>query len=487
MTDDLKNPDGRHYLKSTLATKKSREIAQDFGWLTVIALSTWLIATALQPIIGYMAVGIIFLLAVSLAGLFLSRAAVLALAFAFAFIHNFFFIPPRLTFTVSNPEDFMLLLMLFVAAAVVGHLTTRLANKERVLRSREHRTMILYNLAKEIASAQSVDEILERARTLLKEALHVDVLLLLSKNSDAGRGTETLSAAEHTYVPIIGRSGVLGVAGFAQSKANPELSTDQLTLIDALLHQIASGIERETYHDRVKTLLVFEETQKLYKSLMDCVSHELKTPLAAIKGSASAIVDPMTSSNKEAVDFLGHQILEASERLQHLVENLLDMTRIESGLMQAKRIVCDVNDIISTSIREVDHLRGVHRVQIKIAESTPLVTCDPVLANQALANIIHNAFVYTPSDSVIEISAQQGVHGDIEILVRDHGPGLPRDNPAKVFNKFFRADQNHAGGVGLGLAVTKGFIESQGGSIEASNHPDGGALFTLHLPRGDVT
>jgi two-component system sensor histidine kinase KdpD len=220
---------------------------------------------------------------------------------------------------------------------------------------------------------------------------------------------------------------------------------------------------------------------------MDCVSHELKTPLAAIKGSASAIVDPMTSSNKEAVDFLGHQILEASERLQHLVENLLDMTRIESGLMQAKRIVCDVNDIISTSIREVDHLRGVHRVQIKIAESTPLVTCDPVLANQALANIIHNAFVYTPSDSVIEISAQQGVHGDIEILVRDHGPGLPRDNPAKVFNKFFRADQNHAGGVGLGLAVTKGFIESQGGSIEASNHPDGGALFTLHLPRGDVT
>jgi two-component system sensor histidine kinase KdpD len=163
------------------------------------------------------------------------------------------------------------------------------------------------------------------------------------------------------------------------------------------------------------------------------------------------------------------------------------MTRIESGLMQAKRIVCDVNDIISTSIREVDHLRGVHRVQIKIAESTPLVTCDPVLANQALANIIHNAFVYTPSDSVIEISAQQGVHGDIEILVRDHGPGLPRDNPAKVFNKFFRADQNHAGGVGLGLAVTKGFIESQGGSIEASNHPNGGALFTLHLPRGDVT
>ena len=508
---------GRQYLKSTLTPKKTRENAQDFGWLVVIALSTWLIATALQPIIGYMAVGIIFLLAVSLAGLFLSRAAVLALAFAFALIHNFFFIPPRLTFSVSNPEDFMLLLMLFVAAAVVGHLTTRLAQKERALRSREDRTMILYNLAKEIASAQSVDEILQRAQTLLKEALGVDALLLLRQNFEAkaefaphpgfvvtkkeeavalwtlengkisGRGTDTLSAAEHTYIPIIGRSGVLGVAGFNQSKARSELNTDQLALIDALLHQIASGIERETYHDRIKTLMVFEGTQKLYKSLMDCVSHELKTPLAAIKGSASAIVDPMTSSNKEAVDILGHQILEASERLQRLVENLLDMTRIESGLMQAKRILCDVSDIISTSLREVEHLRGEHRVHINIAESTPLLICDPVLANQALANIIHNAFVYTPGDTLIEISAHQGTRGDIEILVRDHGPGLPKDNPAKVLDKFFRADQNHAGGVGLGLAVTKGFIESQGGSIEASNHPDGGAMFTLHLPRGDAT
>jgi len=166
MTDDLKTPDGRRYRKSALTPEKTRENAQDFGWLVVIALST---------------------------------------------------------------------------------LTTRLAQKERVLRSREDRTMILYNLAKEIASAQSVDEILQRARTLLKEALHVDVLLLLSKNSDAGRGTETLSGAEHTYVPIVASSGVLGVAGFAQSKPNSELSPDQLTLIDCVSHELKTPLSDDPY------------------------------------------------------------------------------------------------------------------------------------------------------------------------------------------------------------------------------------------------
>lgn len=507
---------GRKYLKNVFAPKKLLFRPEDFGWLAAMIVGTWAIAAALQPLIGYMAVGIVFLLSVSISGLFLARSAVFALAFAFAFIHNFFFIPPKFTFNVTRPEDFMLLFMFFVAAAVVGHLTTRLTQKERALRSREGRALLLYSLAKEIAAAQSVTEIIESAEEQLAAALETGVFLLLRDSSGskspfkhnlrfsaspkeeavavwvmengkmAGRGTDTLSAAENTYIPLVARSGILGVAGVNTSKERFNLSPDRLTLIDTFLHQVASGIERETYHDRVKSLQVVEETQKLYKSLLDCVSHELKTPIAAIKGSASAIIDPMTVGNQVAVESLGHQILGASERLQRLVENLLDMTRIESGMIQTKRVLCDVGDVISTALRGMDHLKSNRPVKIDVSETVPPLLCDPVLINQALVNILHNAFVYTPSDTAIEITAKAGSQKDVVISIRDHGAGLPKDDPSKVLDKFFRADQTHAGGVGLGLSIAKGFIEAQGGAIEASNHPNGGAVFKLHLPRGSL-
>lgn len=505
---------GRQYLKNVFTPKRSPLKSEDFGWLAAITLATWALAAVMQPLIGYMAVGIIFLLSVSVSGLFIARPAVFTLAFLFALIHNFFFIPPKLTWNIQRPEDFMLLLMLFVAAAVIGHLTTRLTHKEKVLRSREDRANRLYSLAKEIASSQSVPEILDRAQSQLETALDTDVFILLKPSNlkvsglkanvnfsltqkeeavatwvlengkIAGHSTETLSGSENTYVPILGQSGVLGVAGINTSKQDFELSPDQLTLIDTFLHQIASGIERETFHERIKSLLVMEETQKLYKSLLDCVSHELKTPLAAIKGSASAILDPMTSTNPIAVENLGREILGASERLQRLVENLLDMTRIESGMMRPKRELCDASDIISTAIRSIDHLKAGRVFQINASELTPPVLCDPVLVNQALANILHNALLYTPKSSPIDISAYAGQDEDVVISIRDHGPGLPKENPSSVLQKFFRADQSHAGGVGLGLSIAKGFIEAQGGSITASNHRDGGAVFTMHLPRG---
>ncbi len=507
---------GRQHLKSTLTLNRPFFPPEDAVWLIAIILGTWALSAGLKELIGYRAVGIVFLIAVSVSGLFLSRVAVILLAFVFATIHNFFFIQPLYTFSIAEPEDFMLVLMFFVAAAVVGHLTTRLAKKERILRSREDRTVLLYNLAKEIAAAQSVREIVERAQDTLESALGFGVTISL-RNSDskgslttfgtglneskkekavamwviengkmAGRGTETLSAAVATYIPIMGRSESLGVVGVTLDVKTPALSVDQVALVDAFINQIASGIERESYHDQVKKLLVVEQTQKLYKSLLDCVSHELKTPLAAIKGSASALVDPVTNSNKDAVEDLGGQILDASDRLQRLVENLLDMTRIESGMMQPKRETTDIGDILTTALRDLEKAKGDRKLTLTLPKDESTVVCDPVITNQAIANIIHNAFVYTPDRSAIEILATVG-SDTVSVFIRDHGPGLPKDAPEKVLDKFYRGDPNKAGGVGLGLSIAKGFIEAQGGSLHASNHLEGGAVFTIRLPKGKPT
>jgi two-component system sensor histidine kinase KdpD len=229
--------------------------------------------------------------------------------------------------------------------------------------------------------------------------------------------------------------------------------------------------------------LIVEETQKLYKSLLDCVSHELKTPLAAIKGSASALLDAKTNSNKAAIEQLSTEILHASERLQRLVENLLDMTRIESGMLKAKRERCDVEDLVGAVLPRIELSRGLHNIKVTIPPKLPPVVCDPVLIDQALVNILHNAFVYTPENSEIEVRAVDSRENMLEIQVRDHGPGLPKDNPEKVLEKFYRAAPQKAGGVGLGLSIAKGFIEAQGGKLHAHNEKDG-AVFSIFLPKG---
>lgn len=501
---------GRKYLKKSLLQHSSPVQFDEIGWTFIIVIATWLLAASLQSTIGYMAVGILFLISVCLSGLILSRVAVMSLAFIFALIHNYFFIPPLFTWTVSNPADFMLLMMFLIAASVIGHLTTRLASKERILRTREERTSRLYQLAKAINTSQSVQDIREKSRDQLEESLDTEVVFFLKseikdwtkspQNTNvndraiaswvaengrrAGFGTDTLSASHYTFIPITGPSGILGVIGIDATRLKKQLTIDQNIMIDAFINQIALGIERESYHDKVKELVVLEEAQKLYKNLFDCVSHELKTPLAAIKGSASALLDAATQKAPGAVDSLGSEILAGSERLERLVENLLDMSRIESGMIRPKSSLADVTDLVSTALRSQVDLAKNRTINIKIPKHLPPVICDPVLSNQAFSNIINNALRYTPSDSVVEIKAE--ISGRyIATSIRDFGSGLPKDRPEKVFEKFFRSDNKMSSGLGLGLSIAKGFIEAQGGKIHVENHPEGGAIFVVYLPRSE--
>jgi len=487
---------------------------EELGWLIAIILSVWLVAAGLESLIGYLAVGIIFLAAVSIAGLFLSRSSVLLLALVFGLIHNFFFIPPVNTFAISKPEDILTVAMYFLAAASLGHLTHRLKRKERVLQESEARAISLFNLSKGLAGAQSIDQIAAIGLGHLSQAFATDTALLLpGEGSDetlrvhpessyvldgremgvaewvkvhgkaAGRFTETLPAAKGLYLPLVSRDAVIAVVGI-RVDGRSVFDSSELSLAETSVRQISAVLERERFHEQGRRFQVMEETQRLYKTLLDSVSHELKTPLATIQGSASALVDPATAARRDVVVALAGEIVTGTERLQRLVDQLLDMTRIESGMLKPKRDLCDVEDLIGSALRRVDPFRGDHPVHVTVAKGLPPVACDQVLLIQALINILHNAFVYAPGTSPVEISASTIPGSQIRVSIRDHGPGLPKDRPEQVLEKFFRGSPETTGGVGLGLSIALGFIELQGGRLTAANDPGGGAVFSILMPAG---
>jgi two-component system sensor histidine kinase KdpD len=217
----------------------------------------------------------------------------------------------------------------------------------------------------------------------------------------------------------------------------------------------------------------------LSKALLNSISHELRTPIAAITTAASALVEPTTPLPLR--DTLAHEIQESAARLNRLVGNLLDMTRLESGNVKPRLDWCDAADLISVSLRQNERELSRHHIALSLHLPLPLLKMDFVLIEQALNNLLLNAAHYTPAGSTVEVSAS-ATSDEMTIAVADHGPGLPPESLPHLFEKFYRAPGAPAGGTGLGLSIVKGLVEAHGGRVEARNRPGGGAEFSIHLP-----
>lgn len=466
----------------------------------------------LNPILRYHTVGLIFLIAVVLLGLFVGRFTVLLGAILFGFIWNFFFIPPYYTFAISAPEDIMMFGMFLGAAMLIGNLTTRLRLNERHLRIREQRVTVLYQFTKDISSAKDMEIILNAAIEHIKSVFEAEVAIFVKDpvkglashkknmfipdekeksvaewvsihNRPAGQFTGTLPAASALYLPLVASKGTVGVLGLKLKHRRLEIP-EFMALVETFARQLAMGIEREQLNDLARHTLLLQESERLYKSILNSVSHELKTPLAAIEGSASALLDPLVTKNPQSSTEFATEILKASQRLSRLVKNLLDMTRLESGMIALHLEMTDIRDLISTAIRYLTKELNNHPVTLKFNSDFPLINIDYLLMEQAISNILHNAAVHTPDGTPVEISADSMENGNVVIRIRDWGTGLPVDNPEQVLEKFFRADPKKSGGTGLGLAIAKGWIEAHGGTLHAGNHPEGGAEFIIQLPGG---
>jgi two-component system sensor histidine kinase KdpD len=275
-------------------------------------------------------------------------------------------------------------------------------------------------------------------------------------------------------------AGILGVIGVRLSQTNPP-NLEQSNLLEAFVRQAALVIDRQRLHDAAQLSRLAAESERLSKTLLDSISHEMRTPIAAITSATGALNEANLAAQPALAATLVCEIREAVARLNRLVGNILDITRVESGHVKPKLDWCDVSDLINVTIKSVQKELAGHKLEIKISPEMPLVRMDFVLMEQALTNLLLNAAFHTPDGTSVQVSAKVQ-HDELALAVADRGPGVPPEAIPKIFDKFYRAPGAVTGGTGLGLSIVKGFVEAQGGHVRAENQTGGGAVFTIFLP-----
>jgi two-component system sensor histidine kinase KdpD len=260
------------------------------------------------------------------------------------------------------------------------------------------------------------------------------------------------------------------------------LTRDQLRTLDAFVNQIALAIERARLDEQAHQAELLEITDKLQNALLNSISHDLRTPLVSITGALSSLADSQVALDENARRSLIETAGEEADRLNRLVGNLLDMTRLESGAMRVKRSAVDIQDVIGSALEEIGARLAGRSVKMDIPDSLPLISVDFMLIERVLVNVIDNALKYSPPESDIEIRAFLA-GAFIEITVADRGVGIPPEDLNRIFDKFYRVQRpDNVSGTGLGLAISKGIVEAHGGFISAENRPGGGTIITIALP-----
>ena len=305
-----------------------------------------------------------------------------------------------------------------------------------------------------------------------------------SNDRPAGRGSDTLPGAKRLFLPMRTGRGPIGVIGIDNDRTGPILTPDQRRLLDALVDQGALAIERVLLvedMDRVKRTV---ESERLRSALLTSISHDLKTPLAAVLGAASTMRDLASGlSDQQKLDLLA-TVIDESERLNRFIANLLDMTKLESGAIVPNTALHDIGEIIGSALRRASKILTRHKVELQLAADLPMLELDAVLFEQVLFNLLDNAAKYSPQGTTVSIKSQRE-RGFVSLQVADEGEGIPPAELESVFDKFYRVQKaDHIRpGTGLGLAISRGFVEAMQGRISAANRTDrSGAVLTVRLP-----
>jgi two-component system, OmpR family, sensor histidine kinase KdpD len=478
-----------------------------------VALATG-VSVLLWPWVGLQNTDLVFLTAIVGIAVRFGLWPSLFASVASALCYNFFFTEPYYTFTVADPRNVVAILFFTIVAIIVSNVAARARNLALAAMSRARTTESLYVFSRKLSGVGTLDDVLWATAYQIALMLKVRVVLLLPEdgsiavkagyppedvldqadlaaakwawehNHAAGRGADTLPGSKRLFLPMRTGRGAIGVVGIDSDKAGPLLTPDQRRLLDALIDQGALAIERVYLVDDLDRAERRVEADRLRAALLTSISHDLKTPLAAIVGAAGALKDLSGSlSSKAKIDLLA-TILDESERLNRFIANLLDMTRLEAGAFKPNTALHDVGEIVATALERTSKLLAHHKVELEIASDLPMLELDPVLFEQVLVNLFDNAAKYAPPDTTLRISSWQE-DDKIKLEVADEGGGIPREELEAIFDKFHRAqkgDQVRAG-TGLGLAISRGFVEAMGGSIAAANRTDRpGAVFTIALP-----
>lgn len=479
--------------------------------LAALTVASWYVV----PHSGYMAVGLFFMLAVIALSLRVGRGPVFVAAVVSALTWDFLFIPPVFTFTIGKLEDRLMFGTYFVVALVSGHLTARIRAQERNERMREDRATALFHLTQALSAARTLDDAVFAALRQADAHFGGTSALLIDEGDGgglmphfagsftltekergvadwawrnrkkAGRFTDTLPSAEGFHVPLVREDTAVGVL-ILRLAPGAILTLAQRDLAESFATQLALLVEREHLRAVGEREKLLAESEKLHRALLDGVSHELKTPLAVL----SAAVENLAVADETLRESLATEIRTATRRLNRLVNNLLDQTRLESGALRPRLDWCDGHDLVNAAVDGVSESLGGHPFEVDIPGDLPLFRADAALMEQVIANLLLNSALHTPAGTPIYLTA--GVERSnkrVYFTVADRGPGLPPEMRERLFQKFQRGDAARAGGLGLGLSIIRGFVTAQGGDVVAGENPGGGAVLTVYLPfqaHGDV-
>jgi two-component system sensor histidine kinase KdpD len=457
----------------------------------------------------------VYLVGVILVGLRGNRGPAVLASVLSASALNFFFIPPLYTFVLANPVYWITVSALAATGLVISTLTVRIRRQADAARHRELRTVTLYSMSKDLGEASRLERVRELAKQHVGHVLDCEALVLLPVGGKiapgpqqqagaalqppsqqdmavaqwvlehaqpAGLGTDTLPATPWLFTPLAAPNSCLGVLGVRPHVHRP-LSPDQIQLLTTLAALIAAAIERIRLTDQVRQTSVQVEAERMRSALLSSVSHDLRTPLTGIVGAAGALVESGDSLLPPVRKELLQDILDEAQRINRLVGNLLDMTRLEAGQIAPNREWLPAEELVGSAIRRCAACLAGHTVGIRLPEDLPMLYADSVLMEQVLVNLLDNAAKYSPAGGEIHVSARADAKA-INISVADRGPGVPHDQRERIFEKFVRGQQA-AGkpGVGLGLAICRAIMAAHDGRIWLDDRAGGGAVFTLSLPR----
>ncbi len=480
------------------------------GGIALVVIASGICALV-APYISPTNLIVIYLLSTVVASIFLGRGPAILASILSVAAFDYFFVPPRLTLAVSDTEYILTFLGLLAVSLVISYLTTQVQDQARAAQRRESQTAALYELGHDLTAAVGLEAV---ARTIIEHIGMVfsrEVAIFLEAKGElklymasqglsvaenelavatwafehgqqAGRGTDTLPEASMHYEPLKTTRGVIGVLAIKPVEQSRYLNPDQRRILEAFTNQVALAIEGARLVEQARQNELLEATEKLQTALLNSISHDLRTPLVSITGALSSLEESGPAMNQEVWGSLIETAREEAERLNRLVGNLLDITRLEAGAVQLHRQEYDIQELIGSSLEQVGNLLKNRLLTVDIPSKLPLVSLDFVLFSRVLVNIIDNALKYSPPDKAIEIQVRLNSH-DLEIRIADRGEGIPNEDLERIFDKFYRVQRpGSVSGTGLGLSICKGIVEAHGGTIRAENRSGGGSIFIVCIP-----
>lgn len=451
----------------------------------------------------------VFLLGVVFIAMRFGRGPSIAASLLGVGVFDLFFVAPYLSLSPANSQYLITLLAMLVVAIVISNLMINVKSQAEIATYRERMATALYAMSKELTTCQTEHDIVCTAVGHLAREFNSRAVILFTNQAgrlhypNAPALPESLRAADlipaqwsldnHTpvgrnsskqtlYFPLHDEDKVMGVLALVPSDSARIDLPEQQQLLETLLRQIAQALSRLRFAEQAKSTQIEIETERLRNSLLSAISHDLRTPLSTIVGSASALADD--DGHLQASDRLdlSRAIVDEADRMTLLINNLLDMARLDAGRIDMNKQWYPIEEIIGSVLTRQQKCLQNRPLKVAMPPGIPLLYVDAVMIEQVLINLIENAVRYTPRDSGLEITVDTSAQS-ARISVADHGNGIPQGLEEKLFEKFYQTRNEAAqSGVGLGLAICRAIVEAHGGRIGARNRPEGGAVFELELP-----